>query len=276
MKPTSIAACALALVLGGVFPSTGLAQSHRLSDKEVRELLERIEKDAKRFRDSLEDGLEKSSMHKTWEEKEINRYVENFQKAADKLDDQFSDHNAATSLVREVLQRGAFIDEFVADRPVGPIAQNDWRTVRTRLDELASAYGVAWDWTLGGPVVSPARRMNDDDVRRLVKDIEDSADHFRRSLNETVEHSPYRDTYAEAEAQALLKALDRSTDRLRDRYDNEHEAAAVLNQVLRTAARIDEFMLTYRVDPRAEGDWAKLRAQLRDLASGYGLDMAMR
>jgi signal transduction histidine kinase len=118
----------------------------RLSDEQVERLLERIEKAADKYRESLDDALDESRLDDSKREEEINKYVREFEDATDRLEKRFDDDKDAAEDVREVLTRAARIDGMMGRFGLTDRAQSDWRLVRTDLDELARAYGVAWQW----------------------------------------------------------------------------------------------------------------------------------
>ena len=118
----------------------------RLSDEQVERLLERIEKAADKYRESLDDALDKSPLDDSKREEDINKYVSEFEDATDRLEKRFDDDKEAADDVREVLTRAARIDGLMGRYTLTDRAQSDWRLVRTDLDELARAYGVAWQW----------------------------------------------------------------------------------------------------------------------------------
>jgi flagellar motility protein MotE (MotC chaperone) len=118
----------------------------RLSDEQVERLLERIEKAADKYRESLDDALDESRLDDSKREEEINKYVREFEDATDRLEKRFDDDKDAAEDVREVLTRAARIDGMMGRFALTDRAQSDWRLVRTDLDELARAYGVAWQW----------------------------------------------------------------------------------------------------------------------------------
>ena len=146
---------ASALVVAGIAanPSGALAQEpSRLSDDQVERLLERIEKSADKYRDSLDDALDKSRLDDSKREKEINRYVKEFEDATDRLEKHFDDDKTAAEDVRNVLTRAIRLDNMMSRDPFTDRAQGDWRLLRNDLDELARAYGVAWGWTVATAV----------------------------------------------------------------------------------------------------------------------------
>jgi hypothetical protein len=138
-----------AFVIAGLTAAPAAANTQeptRLSDEQVERLLERIEKAADKYRESLDDALDKSHLDDSKREEEINTYVKEFEDATDRLEKRFDDDKEAAEDVRDVLTRAARIDGMMGRFALTDRAQSDWRLVRTDLDELARAYGVAWQW----------------------------------------------------------------------------------------------------------------------------------
>ena len=143
-----VKAAGLATVLAmGTLPSTALAQAPtRLSDDQVDRLLDRIEKAADKFRESLNDALDNSRVDDSKLEGQVNKFVEAFENATDRLEKSFDDDKSSSKDVEEVLERAAAINGLMGQFELTDRAQSDWRLLRNDLNELARAYGVAWEW----------------------------------------------------------------------------------------------------------------------------------
>ena len=119
----------------------------RSNDRQVGQLLTRTKKSAERFRGSLDQALNRSPINGSREEDGINQSVEDFAEATNHLSDHFDRRQVVTNDVEEVLRRGVNIDSFMQRHQLAMQAENDWRTVRRDLDELARVYNVAWNWS---------------------------------------------------------------------------------------------------------------------------------
>lgn len=139
-----VLAAALSLSLT---PASAYAQAPtRLSDDQVERLLDRIEKAADKFRESLDDALDKSRIDDSKFEEQVNDYVKAFENATDRLEKRFDDDKAAAADVEEVLSRAASINGMMSRFELTDRAQSDWRLLRNDLNELARAYNVVWEW----------------------------------------------------------------------------------------------------------------------------------
>jgi hypothetical protein len=138
-------AAAMILLIGLV--STATTQSlYRISEKEMKDLLARIEKQAENFRGSLKSALNHSDIDHSKQEDRINDFVKAFEEATEKLKHHYSDKNTASADVEEVLTRAARIDSFMERHHLSPRAESDWAALRKSLDALADAYSVTWSW----------------------------------------------------------------------------------------------------------------------------------
>lgn len=134
---------------GGEFRTPPLAElPYRVSDKQVEELIHRIEAQSDVFRKNLDSALDQSRLDGTRREDDINSFVKDFYKETKQLHDHFDSHKSTTADVQAVLNRAAQIDQFMRrnrlrrDRE----AQQEWLKLRLNLDELATLYNVNWRW----------------------------------------------------------------------------------------------------------------------------------
>lgn len=123
-----------------------VGQAHRMSETQMQSMASQLEMRADRFRKSLDEALDKTRFDGTRAEDNINQSVKDFEHATDRLKEQFDDDNAAIATVHDVLSRAARIDAFMRQHRLTLAAQNDWRSLRGSLDQLATAYHFSWQW----------------------------------------------------------------------------------------------------------------------------------
>jgi DNA repair exonuclease SbcCD ATPase subunit len=128
------------------YPAGGGALPYRLTDREVEQILDRIERQSERFQSSLDSSLDRSRLDGTRREDDINAFIKDFNDEVKRLHDRFSDHKSVAADVQSVLDRAARIDEFMSRSRVDGRAREDWSRLRTNLDELSQAYSVDWRW----------------------------------------------------------------------------------------------------------------------------------
>jgi hypothetical protein len=124
---------------GGTLP-------YRLTDKEVEQILRRIEQQSDRFKSSVDSALDKSRLNGTRREDNVNEFIKQFDDEVKRLHDRFSDHKSVAADVQSVLDRAARIDNFMSRQRLDRKAEDEWSRLKANLDELSQAYGVDWRW----------------------------------------------------------------------------------------------------------------------------------
>lgn len=275
---TSLLALAVVLMwIGATTPVQGqvIGQPYRLSDKEVEQIINRVENQANTFRKSLDASLDRSRLDGTKREDDINAFIKAFDEQTKRLHDNFNDHKSVAADVEAVLDRASSIDAFVRRQPLNDRARNDWSSLKGSLDELAQAYNVTWRW--GGLVaITPTAtdrpyRLTDKEIQQILHRIEQQADKFRSSLDTALDKSRLDGTSREDDINAFIKGFDQEVKRLHDRFDEHKSVAADVQAVLDRAARIDDFMRRRRLTDKAQDEWSALRINLDELAQAYSV-----
>ena len=137
--------CALMLAS---LPVVGMGQDapYRLNDKQVQSLMKQLKKNTEKFRKSLESSLDKSRLDGTNREDNINDFMEDYEKATERLYERFKDNKSVAADVETVLDGAAQIDQFMRRHSPTGKAERDWSAVRQDLRRLAEAYNVSWRW----------------------------------------------------------------------------------------------------------------------------------
>jgi hypothetical protein len=119
----------------------------RVSDREVENVLRKVEQQSDRFKSALDSSLDKSRLDGTREEDNINKFVKDFYEQTKNLRNRFDDHKSTSGDMQSVLDRAARIDEFIRRNPLRRSdAAREWSRLRSNLDELANIYNVTWQW----------------------------------------------------------------------------------------------------------------------------------
>jgi hypothetical protein len=154
------------------------------NDAQVRQLADRINVRTATFSRSLRQDLTRASYNDRYRIDEVRRQLTDFETAVAQLRNRANSRQTSSSDARNVLDRAAFLNSYVSDRQLSYQTENSWTAVRTDLDQLASAYNIAWNWSQnpggGNPGTTWGRRnltgtfrlnsSRGDDVRRAVDD----------------------------------------------------------------------------------------------------------
>lgn len=118
---------------------------------QIEQIIRRVETDSDRFRTTLNDAVDRSSIDNTRREQNASIYVNDFATAVSQLRDRFNNRQATAADAQLVLDRATLVENFMRrnQNQLGGQVDTDWSTVRTDLNELATAYGIRWRSTAG-------------------------------------------------------------------------------------------------------------------------------
>lgn len=113
----------------------------------LREAINRVERQSDRFKDALDNSLDRSRINGSNREDQLNEVADRFQDAADDLKDNFDDGrnlNRSANDARRLLQLGAQIDRFLSRARLDGRTESTWNQIRRDLDTIANAYGFSY------------------------------------------------------------------------------------------------------------------------------------
>jgi len=146
IRQTVSVALVLAMLSLGMTAAQAQRRANRMNDRQVDNVLRRVEASADRFRSSFSMALDRSRWNGTNTEDQLNTYVQNFEGATDALRSRFNSRTSVAADVENVLRQATYIDDFMQRQTLSMRAENSWTTLRGDLNQLASAYNVAWNW----------------------------------------------------------------------------------------------------------------------------------
>src|SRR6185369_11235094 len=195
-----------------------------------------------------------------------------FELAIKQFRDQFTRRLAVATDVESILQKASPINSFITQNNLNLRVKNDWTSVRTDLNTLASAYGVSWQWNQLTPMKVDANgsfRLSETELNQLIQRVETGGDTFRESLTDAFFRRPYDRTRSEGNMNDALRGFKKATDQLRIRFDARQLVTDDVRHLLDQATTLDNFMRDNSLTDRVKSDWSKLRGDLSVLASAY-------
>jgi hypothetical protein len=132
---------------GSVSTSTGGGYNdYKLNDFQMRQLVDRLNVRSSTFSRSLRNDLNRSSYGNRSAD-EVRRQLSDFETALVQLRNRVNSRQSTSSDARNVLDRAAFLNNYLAQRQLSNLTENSWSSLRTDLESLASAYNIAWNWS---------------------------------------------------------------------------------------------------------------------------------
>ena len=155
---------AMVIGLAGLGAVVHAQRVYRPNQRQVRQLLTRIENKTDVFKQSLNTALDRSRIDGSKSGDNINQYVSDFEVATDRLLDNFNRRVETKQDVTEVLTRADSIDEWMQRVRLSTLSQSDWSVLRDDLTRLARLYNMTWNWNAQNsqtyPVYGPVNGLD--------------------------------------------------------------------------------------------------------------------
>ncbi len=249
-------------------------QPDRNNTRQVGNMLQRLERSSSRFRNSLNVALVQRSVDQTRPQNDISTFQAGFDLAIKQFRDQFIRRLAVASDVESILQKASPINRFINQNTLNPRVKNDWTSVRTDLNTLASTYGVSWQWNQLTPMKVDSNRsfrLSDSELNLLIQRVENGGDTFRVSLTDAFFGRPYDRSRSEGNMNDALRGFKKATDQVRIRFDARQLVADDVQSLLDRAQPLENFMRDNPLTDRTRNDWSTLRTNLNLLANAYNV-----
>ncbi len=246
-------------VVGFVFAQTG----ERLSDKEVKEIIDNVDHGRDRFEDAMENNLKHAIWRGPKGEVDISKALDDFQENTKDLEERFKPDYSASSEVGVVLEKATNISNFLSNHP-GTKGASEFDHFAVDLKKLANAYGT--DFPV--PEGASFRRINDGEAAKAADLLAKQADQLKKQID--------KDKTIPDEQQEIYKddidQLIKSSKTLKDRLADSDPATAEARTVVDQAAQIGQALEGAQVAAPVTSAWSSMQASLSKIKQAFQLD----
>jgi hypothetical protein len=265
MNSTTLAAlCVMSVTAALAMPTLA---ADRLTDKDVKTLIERINQDRDRFEDQLDGNLKRTIIRGPGGEVNVERYLDDLQENVGKLKDRFKPEYAASAEVTTVLRQASDIQRFMAKQPANFDGASEWNRLAASLTELAAVYGTSMPIAEG----QQARRMNDREVQKAADDLAKTADRFKKDLDSALKADKTVDKVARESAVAEAESLKQDAKALASIIGDGRPASGEAKALVDRVASIRAGSASRTLSPAAKTAWSTIETGLDTVAHAFGL-----
>ncbi|HUL72285.1 MAG TPA: hypothetical protein VLT86_04245 [Vicinamibacterales bacterium] len=253
------------LVLSAVFalwPFAITAQqgADRLSDKEVKALIEQVEDHRSEFHDNLDNDVKRSKLRGPNGETDVSAFLDDYKDNVNKLKDRFKGEYSASAELATVLRQATTIDRFMRGNPGISKGRSEWVREAASLKALAAAYAT----TFPTPDDAPVRRINDKETAASAQAVADAVGRIKDALGKVATLAKPDRQAAEKDAEALKK----TAETLRSRTSDGKPASAEFRQLVGQIANMQKFLDAHPV-PEAMSSWTTVQTELTKLRQAF-------
>jgi hypothetical protein len=127
--------------------NSGGNNDYTIGDRQMRQLVDQLNVRSATFSRNLRNDLNRGSYNDRNSADEARRQLSVFETALVQLRNRVNSRQVSSSDASNVLDRAAFLNNYIERRQLSSQTENNWSALRSDLDRLASAFNIAWNWS---------------------------------------------------------------------------------------------------------------------------------
>jgi hypothetical protein len=241
----------------------GAQTGQRMTDNDVKEIIDAVDHARDRFEDQLDGKLKDSVVRGPNTEVKVESYLDDLQENVKKLKERFTKQYAASAEAGVVLRQGSDIERFIRAQPKEIKGGSEWDTMAMNLSKLAAAYGTTFPLPDGATV----RRINDGEAAAAADAVAKQADALKKAIE--------RDkTVPKAERIGVvndLNELKKQASTVKSRTADSKPATSEARQVVDLADKVNGFFQGRQTQPATLQALGALRGPLDKVQQAFDI-----
>ena len=237
----------------------------RMSDKDVKSLVKKIEDHEKKFERALDSKFKRSVIRGPGGEIDISGYLDDLEGDIKRFGDRFDGSYSASAEIKDLMERADMMNGYIRNHPEMKGA-NEWDVFGSGLQRLAGAYGT----TFPLPEDAVIRRIGDGELQDAATAISKSAKDMKKPVRNHVKGTD--------ELKAAAKGLDDELSSLADqgktlasRVRGNKPASAEARQLMDIAGRIEALLDTPGMPADIASLWQESSKSIDKIEQAFGL-----
>ena len=242
-------------------PALAQVRPERLSDKDVKTLIDQVDEGRDKFEGNLDGKFKGSIVRGPNGETKVEAALQDYQDNTQKLKDRFTPDYAASAEVATVLKQSTAIDTYMQGSPSAMNGRSEWDRQAANLKHLAEAYGTTFPLPDGASV----RRMNDKETVTTAAAIATAANRFKSDLDKDKSLAKPEKDAAKKDVELLIK----QADAVKSRTSDGKPATGEVRQLVEHVAKLQTFVGAHPIPTMT--NWQTVQTSLVKLQQAFGL-----
>ena len=256
----------IALALALALP-VGAAGAERLTDEQVRKLIEDIDEGYKTWKQDLEkQNLDDAVITSAERTVKVKDFLKDFDKAIETFESRFKSDYAASPEALTLLRRGS--DVALRNKRQNLPGSSAWSALAAKLDSLAHAYGI------GFPIESMnvlAARLNDGELAAKVERMDAAAKLLQKDTEKAAKANKSIDKATRESLKGAIQQLQEKAKDVRTRLEDDRPASVEVGQLFSETAKVKEMVARLSLSSAAGPGMTGIDAGNEALARAFEL-----
>jgi hypothetical protein len=233
----------------------------RLTDKQVKQVIEDVDQSRDRFEDQLDGKVKSSTLRTATGEIRVDKYLDDLQDNVKHLKDRFSTSYSASKEAETVLKQGTEINTAMRAQPKEIKGSSEWDTLAQNLNRLAQAYRTSFPL----PPDASVRRINDGEAAQAANNLAKSADELKDQVGKDSSiPKPAKDGI-----KSQLETVSKQASALKSRLSDGQPATAEMRTLMGSLGSVTSLMGTTTMMPATTSAWKAVQGPLDSLKQAF-------
>lgn len=227
------------------------AQGTRMTDKEMKKLMETIEKDVELFTKAMDSQYRKAVLRSASGEVEVAVYLKNLKDLAKKMKSGFDSKYPAND---EVLTFLRYAEPIQARHARGDSlfgAEKEWPRLSGDIVRLSAEYNIRWG---SNPDAWNARRINDKEVGQALDSLRKSIGDFKKDLDKAAKKADVTNQERK-KALDIVKRMEEVSKDVKKAFDKGTDASGALKLLTSSVEETKSFISSKEIDYAVASSW---------------------
>jgi methionyl-tRNA formyltransferase len=122
-----------------------------------------------------------------------------------------------------------------------------------------------------GAAARAQSRIDDKDLARLMQNVKDDAQPFRKSFANALKKSTIRGTSQAKDARGLADTFAKQSQQALETFQHKRKAEDQVAAMVDTAGQINQLLNSLSLNPAVSTQWEKLRTELHQVAVAFNV-----
>ena len=236
----------------------------RLSDDEVKKVIEDASKTSDKFRDAFKKVS--SITTRTGAQVDVKQYMEDYKDTFKRFEEAFDSKHTPSSDLMNLLRMTNEIDALMTRNPDAAGAGSEWQAHKVNMDRLAGAFGT----TLGESAPAP-RRMSDDQLKGVMEQLQQGSKTLGKAVKDGMKKDATIDKNTRESTEQSLKMLEKNAETLKNLYNDHKPLSSEMQAFLKQMDVIKSFLGEHQLGAAVQSEWDRLDGKARQMTDEYGL-----
>jgi len=239
-------------------------QGVRLSDDEVKKIIEETSKTSDKFRDAFKKV--QTITTQSGVQVDVKQYMADYKQTFDRFKEAFDKQGVPNQDLLNLLRVTNEIDGVMTRNPDAAGAGSEWQAHKFNMEKLAKAFG-----TTLGEEATPPRRMSDQQLKALMEQLKEGSKTLGKNVKDAMKKDKTLDKATIQKAEQETKTLEKNAEALLKLFNDHKPLYSELQAFLKQMDVVRSLLDEHQLGTTVQAQWNSVQTKTKQMAEEYSI-----